>query len=222
MSDAPGTITKEKLSKLTGIPVARLRQLAADGFFSKAVDGSYKLTDAIQGLFKYYRETSQQLPVFDSIDACVGATGIPRHVIKSAKKLGCSAFSSNRVNLGKLLPFLFGKEIKGGSSSTSMTIDDWKQRKVEEEVLSMECSRKIREERLIPVETLRGWFAPALLDVRNTLLSIPGKLAAQVPGMEPAAAEAAMRDAINDALRQISSHPWEDDEPRSKDNRADS
>lgn len=97
--EAPGTITKEKLSKLTGIPVARLRQLASDGFFSKAIEGNYKLTEAIQGLFRYYKESSQELPVFDSIDACVGATGIPRHVIKGAKKLGCSAFHSNRVKL---------------------------------------------------------------------------------------------------------------------------
>lgn len=114
--EAPGTITKEKLSKLTGIPVARLRQLAADGFFSKAIEGNYKLTEAIQGLFRYYKESSEKLPVYDSIEACSGATGIPRALLKAAKKQGCLAFKSNRVDLSIVLRWAFSPASEGAGN----------------------------------------------------------------------------------------------------------
>ena len=207
MSEAPGTITKEKLSKLTGIPVARLRQLAADGFFSKAVGGNYKLTEAIQGLFKYYRETSQQLPVFDSIDACVGATGIPRHVIKSAKKLGCSAFHSNRVKLGPLLEFIF-TEKKGKSGSDSFTIDDWKRRKVQEEATLLGLTRKQREGELVLKSDITNDIHASVFAFRSELESVPGKLAPQVVGLPIAEAELRISAAISEALMKLHREEW--------------
>lgn len=88
---------------------------------------------------------------------------------------------------------------------------DWEIERLKRVVDGMDITLKERRKELIPVETLRAWFIPVLLDVRNELLTIPGKLAAQVPGMEPPAAEEAMRNAINEALRHISSHPWQDE-----------
>lgn len=205
--EAPGTITKEKLSKLTGIPVARLRQLAADGFFSKAVDGSYKLTDAIQGLFKYYRETSQELPVYDSIDACSGATGIPRGVIKSAKKLGCSAFHSNRVKLGPLLAFIF-TEKEGPSGTESFTIDEWKKRKVQEEATLLSLTRKQREGELVLKADITRDIHSATFAFRTEIESIPGKLAPQVVGLSIPEAEIRIAGAIQEALMKLHRDDW--------------
>lgn len=50
---------------------------------------------------------SQELPVYTSMGECSAATGIPLLRIKAAKDAGCTAFRYSRVELGKLLPFLF-------------------------------------------------------------------------------------------------------------------
>jgi hypothetical protein len=56
------------------------------------------------------------LPIYDSLNACSGATGIPLSILKQAKKSGCDAFKSTRVDLGKLLRWLFGKDQDGEGS----------------------------------------------------------------------------------------------------------
>lgn len=52
-------------------------------------------------------EGSQALPIYGSMNACAAATGIPLWIIKQAKDSGCEAFRYSRVDLAKLLPFLF-------------------------------------------------------------------------------------------------------------------
>lgn len=56
----------------------------------------------------------QMLPVYDSIQSCSSATGIPQAALKLAKKKGCDAFQHSRVDLAKFLRFTFspdGKDI---------------------------------------------------------------------------------------------------------------
>jgi hypothetical protein len=54
--------------------------------------------------------SASRLPVFDSMQACDAATGIPKAVQQQAKREGCEAFDSHgRVRLGVLLRFLFAK-----------------------------------------------------------------------------------------------------------------
>jgi hypothetical protein len=50
------------------------------------------------------------LPVFDTQDQCTAVTGIPKSVLKSAKKKGCKAFKHSRVDLASLLRFLFSEQ----------------------------------------------------------------------------------------------------------------
>lgn len=56
------------------------------------------------------------LPIYDSIAQCSAATGIPQAVLKKAKRAGCVGFRSNRVDLARVLPFIFALD---GS-------EDWK------------------------------------------------------------------------------------------------
>lgn len=51
------------------------------------------------------------LPIYDSMIACEAAVGIPVSVQRQAKKGGCDAFRSNRVDLARLIRWLF----KGGT-----------------------------------------------------------------------------------------------------------
>lgn len=198
--ESPGTITREKLSQLTGIPVARLRQLAADGFFSKASNGSYKLTEAIQGLFRYYRETSQELPVFDSIEACVGSTGIPKDTIKEAKRAGSDAFRSNRVDLKRLLSWLFSEN---GKDSSGGTYEYFKMRKIEEEAKLLTLDRLEREKVLVNLnDVLRLVEAPWVV-VRQRMLALPAEAAAKCNPGDPDLAREALDGWLNYSLASI-------------------
>ena len=90
MSDT-GTIAPAQLVRLSGLTERRLRELAAEGWFPKPVNGQYQLVPTIQGLLRYYREREQSrvmLDAYDSIGACAAATGIPLSTIKHAKQIG--------------------------------------------------------------------------------------------------------------------------------------
>jgi hypothetical protein len=88
MADA-GAITVEQLAKLSGLTDRGLRELAAEGWFPKPVNGQYQLVPTIQGLLRYYREGERSrvmLDAYDSISACAAATGIPISTIKSPRR----------------------------------------------------------------------------------------------------------------------------------------
>lgn len=58
----------------------------------------------------YKKPPRLRLPVFDSMAACEGATGLPKAAQQQAKREGCDAFDSHgRVDLEKLLRWLFAR-----------------------------------------------------------------------------------------------------------------
>lgn len=68
---------------------------------------------------------SQELPVYGSMGACASATGIPLFVIKQAKSDGCEAFRFSRIQLGKLLPFIF-RDRKESNQATGEAAVNWR------------------------------------------------------------------------------------------------
>jgi hypothetical protein len=60
MSEAPQTITADKLCSLTGLTDRRHRQLASQGFFPPPIASAYQLAPTIQGMFRFYREHSMR------------------------------------------------------------------------------------------------------------------------------------------------------------------
>jgi hypothetical protein len=58
------------------------------------------------------RPAANGLPVYDSMEQCGAAAGIPLLILKTAKRNGCSAFRSNRVFLGEFLAWHFTQENK--------------------------------------------------------------------------------------------------------------
>ena len=201
-------IARERLSQLTGVSVLRLSQIAAEGFFPKAEKGKYDFAKSLSGLLRYYKETCEKLPVFDSIDACVGATGIPRAVMRYAKRCGCQAFVGSRVNLAALLAWLYDPANEKGKAF-GLNVDELKRKKVQEEARLLELKREELEGVLVRLEDVKKWASESVYAFKVEMLSLPGKLAPQVVGLTIAEAELRIRNDITDSLRKMSREPWE-------------
>jgi len=85
MSEAPQTITADKLCALTGLTDRRHRQLAAQGFFPPPIGAHYQLAPTIQGMFRFYREVSIRHRGTLS-DAKLGKTDAERKLAELALK----------------------------------------------------------------------------------------------------------------------------------------
>ena len=74
------------------------------------------------------RSAPVELPIYDSMQACAAATGIPLAIQKKAKSAGCDAFRSNRVALGPLLQWIFTSDESsedGASIWGRAQFEDW-------------------------------------------------------------------------------------------------
>jgi hypothetical protein len=82
------------------------------------------------------------LPIYDSMQACHAATGIPLRAMKHAKKHGSDAFRSNRVDLGRLIRWLFAQ----GDDDSGI---DWNQELAKEKAKREKIKRLLDEKRVI-------------------------------------------------------------------------
>lgn len=85
------------------------------------------------------RAEAPALPIYDSLQACHAATGIPLQTLKLAKRRGCSAFRSNRVDLGELIKWIFSQEGDDGDAI------DWGLELTKEKA-KREKNRRLKEE----------------------------------------------------------------------------
>lgn len=72
------------------------------------------------------RVYADTLPVYDTMDQCSAATGIPLDILKAAKKEGCPAFRHSRINLQDFLDWFFNKPANDGGEEEDNT--DWEKR----------------------------------------------------------------------------------------------
>lgn len=88
------------------------------------------------------REHAIDLPIYDSMDQCASATGIPLAVLKRAKREGCMHVQHGRVHVGVFLKWFFAKlsDLEGDEDR------DWA-------AYDKRMSAKLKEQKL---ETLRG------------------------------------------------------------------
>ena len=135
---------------------------------------------------KKTHDTSPPLPVFDSISACSGATGIPASAIKKAKRAGCRAFVSSRVHLGELLKFLFATDDLANGTN-------WRERLVAAEARLRELDLEEREASLVPMATARKVLADVLGPMKSELLSAPATLAGRCNPGDPELARMALK-----------------------------
>lgn len=76
------------------------------------------------------RPRTHDLPVYDSMERCTAATGIPRSLMQLARKSGCDAFTANsRVVLEKLLRWIFSEERDESGVDWSQRLAEYKARR---------------------------------------------------------------------------------------------
>lgn len=195
-----GTIAIAHLARLSGLTDRRLRELAVEGWFPKAVEGQYQLVPTIQGLLRYYREREQSRVMqdaYDSIGACAAATGIPVSTIKHAKRNGCSAFRGSRVYLAALLRWLF--------ASPDRTLVNYDQERAQHVVLQnakLKVELRQLKRELIPVEEVTHLGAELGAAIRKVVTRVH-RTAPSLEGQSVAVIEARLKEEEDDILKQL-------------------
>ncbi len=199
MADA-GAISVEQLVKLSGLTDRRLRELAAEGWFPKAVNGQYQLVPTIQGLLRSYREGERSRVMLDayySIGACAAATGIPLSTIKHAKRQGCAAFRGSRVYLGALLRWLF--------ESPERSLVNYDQERAQHIILQnakLKVELRNLKRELIPVEEVTHLGAELGAAIRKVVTRVH-RTAPSLEGQSVAVIEARLKEEEDDILTQL-------------------
>lgn len=144
-----------------------------------------------------------RLPSFSSMAECVAQTGIPLHVLKQAKRAGCDAFDShNRVNLRKLLVFLFKEGEDGDEGGT-----DWNLRAKRAKALLDEMELKEREGKMRNVDDMRSeWDRCAAKACAVMTQKFVTELPPRCDG-NPAAEIAKKNEEAVEQVREILSNP---------------
>jgi hypothetical protein len=140
------------------------------------------------------RTASNDLPIYDSLNACSGATGIPLSVLKQAKKGGCDAFKSTRVDLGKLLRWLFGKDQDGEGSV------NWGERYKRVQTLRGELALDREKKELAN----RGEIRDAVRVIQSTMYSeLEQTFCHEFPPDAKGLGEIPIRDKAKDAIKRV-------------------
>lgn len=188
------------MAKLSGLTERRLRELATEGSFPKAKEGSYQLVPTIQGLLRYYRERDQQRIIqdsYDSLGACAAGTGIPVTTIKQAKRAGCSAFRGSRVYLAPLLRWVF--------DHTGKSPIDYDRQRAENVVLqNAKLKVEIRhlKRELIPVEEVNH-LGSELGSAIRTVVSRLHRTAPSLVGHPVDVIETRLKEEEDEVLKQL-------------------
>jgi hypothetical protein len=117
MPENVATISSEALAQLTGFSIEELSRLSRAGYFPRAKAGQYEQNKAIPGCFKAYQDQTHgagTLPQYQSMAECSKQTGIPRTILKTARKESAESFRAHRILLGPLLRWIFSKGDESG------------------------------------------------------------------------------------------------------------
>jgi hypothetical protein len=106
----PKLWTVAEISKHTGVGIGDINQAIKEGCIPKAGKATYEPGRAIKGLFAFFSQHRAELPVFDNVEQCSGATGIPVSLIKAIRRTSKEPFKNQRIHLGPLLREIFADQ----------------------------------------------------------------------------------------------------------------
>jgi len=130
-------------------------------------------------------------PVFDSINQCHAMTGLPVVDIRRAKRGGCTAFASHRVNLFALLRWLNGE----GRRKDVHVVDvaAAKEADLLESAALKKQKRLEKDGQLVPSEYVNQVLRETLLPVRQRLFAMPSECASNCNPADPQHARTALQ-----------------------------
>jgi hypothetical protein len=102
--------TVAEISKHTGVGIGDINQAIKEGHIPKAGKATYEPGRAIKGLFAFFTTHRGELPVYDNVEQCSGATGIPVSLIKAIRRTSKEPFKNQRIHLGPLLREVFADQ----------------------------------------------------------------------------------------------------------------
>ena len=173
-------LTLATLTNLTGLTPEEIIKAGKAGYFPSAKKGEYETVATLRGLFRFLKQQadkkgrpptgSQSLPCYQSMASCAAATGIPLMVLKQAKADGSEAFRFSRVELGKLLPFLFAPKKKStdgadtqdaiGDQNQNAVLNYWRARReklrYEHETGALASKSEVRSDLIAAMAELYG------------------------------------------------------------------
>lgn len=168
------------------------------------------------------RGEGARIPIYETMRACSGATGIPLAALQLAKARGCSAFRGTRVHLDDFLRWWFDparqKDESGNTSSNpdQKSTADWVREVKREDALM----RRVRRERLEGTLVPRAWVCERIQKMCGELSALQARSESEHPVMLAAAGDdvaenrAVLRqcwDSIRDMLQELGEHLREGD-----------
>lgn len=143
------------------------------------------------------RNAAPELPIYDSMKGTAGATGIPAHVLASAKAAGCPAFRAGRVYLGEFLAWYFN------TGSDGEALRDWRDEKLKFEAKLAEQEFQTKAGTLVEFEEALAITREVLLPIRQCWLALPNTLASKCNPTDPEHARAALEEWVYSAMKLV-------------------
>jgi hypothetical protein len=141
---------------------------------------------------------------FDSMPAAAAAMNIPLSVLRRAKNAGCPGFRHSRVYPALVLPWLKDRKAefaKPAAVDQKLNADI---RKAIAHAERVEFENKVAQGKYILRSVVRRDVTQSITTAKTRLLGIPASLAPHVVGLSVAEAELRIRNAIDEALRDLS------------------
>ena len=143
-----------------------------------------------------------ELPIFDSMAACASATGIPKAVLRAAKRQGCPAFRSNRVALGPFLTWYFSRPTRELDDGTrSLEEEQARLARIRADLLDIQ--RRERERELVPLAGVQRMALAGWGPCRDAFNSLPTAVDSRANPSDPPHARAALTEWLDSVLPQI-------------------
>lgn len=101
------------------------------------------------------RVYATDLPVYDTMDQCSGATGIPKAMLQLASKEGCLFVRHGRVHLAEFIRWFFNEKPQDGDEESNI---DWEKRGKRAQTLIREADLQEKYGKVIDFELARGFI----------------------------------------------------------------
>ena len=154
------------------------------------------------------------LPIYDSMQQCVAATGIPKSELRKAKANGCPAFIASRVDLGDFVRWHFdpSRASPDASNAEQPTLDlgdadlaqpvngTWQESKAR--VATLREIQKLAQDKreLLARSDVQHALSRGMADLFGELDRV---FASQLPGRAKGMSEVQIRDIAEEAIEKL-------------------